>query len=102
MHTDDAMSNLSYKALSNDKGEAENFNAAVRQNLTKISMGAATDKVVRIVHCMVYSRGPTPAGISYKLFGIPNGIWNLALESGILRLVEIQNSRNSPDISVNL
>ena len=46
-------------------------------------------------------RGPTPAGISYKLFGIPNGIWNLALESGILRLVEIQKSRNSPDMSVN-
>ena len=44
MHTDDAMSNLSYKALSNDiKGEAGSFNAAVRQNLTKISMGAATD-----------------------------------------------------------
>ena len=45
--------------------------------------------------------GPTPAGISYKFFGIPNGIWNLALESGILRLVEIQNSRNSPDLFVN-
>ena len=43
MHTDDAMSNLSYKVLSNDKGEAGSFNAAVRQNLTKISMGAATD-----------------------------------------------------------
>ena len=55
MHTDDAISNLSYKVLSNDKGEAGSFiNAAVRQNLTKISMGAATDKVVKIVHCMVY------------------------------------------------
>ena len=54
MHTDDAMSNLSYKALSNDRGEAGSFNAAVRQNLTKNSMGAATDKAVRMVHCMVY------------------------------------------------
>ena len=54
MHTDDAMSNLSYKVLSNDKGEAGSFNAAVQQNLTKISMGAATDKVVKIIHCMVY------------------------------------------------
>jgi len=34
-------------------------------------------------------RGPTPAGILYKLFGISNGIWNLALESRILRLKEI-------------
>ena len=53
MHTDDAMSNLSYKALRNNKGEAGSFNAAVRQNLMKLSMGAATDKVVRIVQCMV-------------------------------------------------
>ena len=54
MHTNDALSNLSHKVLSNDKGEAGSFNAAVRQNLMKISMGAATDKVVRMVHCMVY------------------------------------------------
>ena len=33
--------------------------------------------------------GRTQAGILYKSFGIPNGIWNLALESGIRRLKEI-------------
>ena len=33
--------------------------------------------------------GRTPAGILYKSFRIPNGIWNLALESGIRRLKEI-------------
>ena len=37
MHTNDALSNLSYKALGNDKVEAGSFNAAVRQNLTKSS-----------------------------------------------------------------
>ena len=36
MHTNDAMSNFSYKALSNDEGEAGSFDTAVWQNLTKI------------------------------------------------------------------
>ena len=36
MRSSDAMSNLSYKALSNDEGKAGSFNATVQQHLMKI------------------------------------------------------------------
>jgi len=38
------------------------------------------------------TRGPSPTGIQQKSLGIPNGIWNLDLKSGIFGKVEISEN----------
>ena len=50
MLTDAAMSNRSYKALSNDEGMAGRCNATVQQTLAKIPWETATDRVTMMVH----------------------------------------------------
>ena len=50
MLTDDAMSNPSYEALSNDEGTAGSCNATVQQTLAKIPWETATNRVTTMVH----------------------------------------------------
>ena len=50
MLTDDAMSNPSYEALSNDEGTAGSCNATVQQTLAKITWETATT----MVHCVAH------------------------------------------------